>query len=122
MGETVYIVDPLPAERSQILVALASEPVTLECYESAEQFLCHPGTMAPGCVIALVDLEGMGVRGLIKEILRRDLALAVVVIGRSSDLVTAVELVRAGASDFLERPFSDRRLRSAVRRAIGGEA
>jgi len=45
--------------------------------------------------------------------------LAVVVVGRDSELDRAVELVRAGAFDFLEHPFSDRRLRSVVRRAIG---
>ncbi|SDR63845.1 two-component system, NtrC family, nitrogen regulation response regulator NtrX/two-component system, chemotaxis family, CheB/CheR fusion protein [Rhizobiales bacterium GAS113] len=122
MGDTVYIIDPIPAERSQIIDALASEPVIVERYESAEQFLSQASAMTTGCVLVPVDLPGMGVRELIKEILRRDLALAVVVIGRDPDLTTAVELVRAGASDFLERPLSDRRLRSAVRQAIGSEA
>ena len=62
---------------------------------------------------------GIGLRALIDEINRRQLPLAVVVIGRDSELDSAVELVRAGAFDFLEHPFSDRRLRSVMRRAIG---
>jgi FixJ family two-component response regulator len=42
-----------------------------------------------------------------------------VVIGRDAEFAIAVELVRSGAFDFLEHPFSDRRLRSVIRRAIG---
>jgi len=57
-----------------------------------------------------------------EEINRRYLALAVVVIGRDSEFAMAIELVRAGAFDFLEHPFSDRRLRSVIRRAIGAGA
>jgi FixJ family two-component response regulator len=54
-----------------------------------------------------------------EEINRRQLPLAVVVIGRDSEFAMAVELLCAGAFDFLEQPFSDRRLRLVVRRAIG---
>jgi DNA-binding NtrC family response regulator len=62
----------------------------------------------------------MGLRALMDEIRRRHLALAVVVVlGRDSDFSTAVELVRWGAFDVIEYPFSDRRLRLAVRHAIG---
>ena len=122
MPEIVYIIAPTSAERNHIQVALANEPVTIEAYDCAEQFFGQVATMPSGCVLAPVDLSGMGLRGLIREIIRRDLPLAVVVIGRDSDLATAVELIRAGASDFLEHPFSDRRLRLAVRRAIGAEA
>jgi FixJ family two-component response regulator len=119
MVEIVYIIDPSPAERNKILAALASEPVTIEAYDCVDRFLGQLAAMASGCVLASVDLPGIGVRGLIGEVLRRDVALAVVVIGRSSDLTTAVELIRLGAFDFLEIPFSDGRLRSAVRRTIG---
>jgi FixJ family two-component response regulator len=53
------------------------------------------------------------------EIKRQNLALAIVVLGRDLEFAAAVELVRRGAFDFLEHPFSDRTLRSVVRRAIG---
>ena len=61
----------------------------------------------------------MGLRQLMMEINRRNLALAVVVLGRESEFATAVELVRSGAFDFLESPISGSRVRSVVRRAIG---
>ena len=119
MAETIFIVDPLPEERRRIADALANEPVLVECYDSAEQFLDQVAASASGCVLAPLDLPGIGLRALMDEIRHRHLPLAVVVIGRDSEFAIAIELVRAGAFDFLEHPFSDRRLRSVIRRAIG---
>ena len=119
MAETIFIVYPLPDERRRIADALANEPVVVECYDSAEQFLDQVAATASGCVLAPLDLPGIGLRALMDEIRHRRLPLAVVVIGRDSELAIAIELVRAGAFDFLEHPFSDRRLRSVIRNAIG---
>jgi FixJ family two-component response regulator len=122
MAETLFIVNPSPGESSRIVAALADEPVAVEIHESAAQFLAQVAATASGCVVAPIDLPAPGLRVLIDEIRRRHLPLAVVVIGRDSELDSAVDLVRAGAFDFLEHPFSDRRLRSVVRRAIGAPA
>ena len=119
MAETIYIVDPVLPERRRITEALAGEPVLVRDYDNAEQFLHEVGAAASGCIIAPVDLPGMGLRALMGEIKSRSLALAVVVLGRDFEFAAAVELVRFGAFDFLEHPFSDRTLRSVVRRAIG---
>lgn len=118
MAETIYIVNPSPDERHRIAGALAGEPVVLKNYDDAVQFLEHV-TTASGCVLVPVDLPGNGLRALIDEINRRQLPLAVVVIGRDLEFAIAVELVRYGAFDFLEHPISDHRLRLVVRRAIG---
>jgi FixJ family two-component response regulator len=119
MAETIYIVDPLPNERLRIVDALADEPVVVKSYDDAVQFLDEVAATASGCVLAPLDLPGMGLRALMEEINRRQLPLAVVVIGRDSEFAIAIELVRSGAFDFLEHPFSDRRLRAVIRRAIG---
>jgi FixJ family two-component response regulator len=122
MAETLFIVNPLLDERNRIMTALADEDVATEGYESGAEFLDQIAATASGCVVAPIDLPGIGLRALLSEINRRVLPLAVVVIGRDSELDSAVELVRAGAFDFIEHPFSDRRLRSVVRRAIGAHA
>jgi FixJ family two-component response regulator len=119
MAEIIYIVDPLPNERRRIVGALADEPVLVKSYDDAVQFLDEVAATASGCVLAPLDLPGMGLRALMEEINRRNLPLALVVIGRDSELAIAIELVRSGAFDFLENPFSDRRLREVIRRAIG---
>ena len=119
MAETLFIVTPSPHERTRITAALADDALVIETYESITQFFEHVSDTVSGCVVAPIDLPGPGLRAMIDEITRRHLALAVVVIGRDSELASAVELVRAGAFDFLEHPFSDHRLQSVVRRAIG---
>jgi FixJ family two-component response regulator len=119
MSDTVYIIDLTPSEQSRIADALRNEPVTIETYDSADQFLNQVALIPSGCILVPCNLSGMGVRALIIEILDRDLPLPIVVLGRESNLATAVELVRAGATDFLEEPFSDRQLRLAVQRALG---
>ena len=119
MAETLFIVDPSSHARTRIAAALANDALVIEIRESIGQFFEQVSDTASGCVVAPIDLPGPGLRAMIDEITRRRLALAVVVLGRDSELGCAVELVRAGAFDFLEHPFSDRRLRSVVRRAIG---
>jgi FixJ family two-component response regulator len=119
MIETLFILNATPDERARIIGALADEAVAVEVYDTAALFLDRVSSTPSGCVLAPIDLPGIGLRALLEEINRRQLPLAVVVIGRDSEFASAVELVRAGAFDFLEHPFSDRRLRSVVRRAIG---
>ena len=51
MAETIFIVDPLPDERRRIAAALATEPVTVECYDSAAQFLDQVAASASGCLL-----------------------------------------------------------------------
>ncbi len=119
MAETIFIIDPLPEERRRIADALAAEPVVVESYDNATQFLDRVAASASGCVLVPSDLPGIGLHALMDEISNRRLPLAVVVIGRDSEFAIAIELVRSGAFDFLEHPFSDRRLRSVIRRAIG---
>jgi two-component system, LuxR family, response regulator FixJ len=119
MDETVYIIDLIPEELRRISDAVASEPVVVKSYADAVEFLDQVATTASGCVLVPLDLPGMGVRALIDKIKHRHLPLAVVVLGRDSEFTTALDLVRHGAFDFLEHPFSDRQLRLVVRRAIG---
>jgi FixJ family two-component response regulator len=119
MAETVYVVNPLLGERLRIVDALTGEPVVVESFDNAEEFLDRVATTASGCVLVPLDLPGMGLRALMDEIKRRHLPLAVVVLGRDSEFAIAIKLIRDGAFDFLEHPFSDSHLRSVVRHAIG---
>ena len=118
LRDTLYIVAPLPGESSRIAEALSADPLELRACDNAEELLAQLGTGACGCVVAPADLPGMGIRSLIEEIRRRQLCLTVVVLGREDDLRVAVDLVRAGAAEFVEHPLNVRHLRAAVRRAI----
>jgi len=118
LRDTVYIVGALPGESGRIAEALSAEPLELRAFDSAEALLAQLGTGACGCVVAPADLPGMGARSLIEEVRHRQLCLTVVILGREDDLRLAVDLVRAGAAEFVEHPLSVRRLRAAVHRAI----
>lgn len=119
MAETVYIIDPNADRSARFAAALAGEPFCVRSYDSACLFLDQACATASGCVIAGADLPRAGTRALIDEIRRRCLPLVVIVVGQAPDLSVAVDLMRAGAADFLEQPVSDRRLLAAVRQAIG---
>ena len=118
LPDTVYIVAPAPGESGRIVEALSAETIDIRTFESPEELIAALGAKGCGCVVAPVDLPGMGVRRLIDEIRHRQFCLAVVVLGREDDLRAAVDLVRAGAAEFVEHPMTAGRLRSAVRRAI----
>jgi len=118
LPDTVYIVVPAPEESGRIREALSAEGYDLRTFSGAEELVAALGARACGCVVAPVDLPGMGVRRLIEELRRHQFCLAVVVLGREDDLRVAVDLVRAGAAEFVEHPPSPRRLRTAVRRAL----
>ena len=118
MGDTVYIVETAPEERARIAEALSGESVDLQTFATAEQLIEALVLPACGCVLLPVDLPGIGAYGLIAEIRRRQPGLGVVVIGREDDFRVAVNIVRAGATDYIEHPASAYRLRSAIRRAL----
>jgi FixJ family two-component response regulator len=118
LRDIVYIVTPLPEESGRIAEALSGEQLDARTFDSAEALIAQLGAGACGCVVVPVDLPGMGVRSLIDEIRRRQLCLTIVVLGREDDLRIAVDLVRAGAAEFVEHPLNTRRLRAAVHRAI----
>ena len=116
--DSIFIIDQPDDERRRIADVVGSETAQVRTFESAETFLQKVASDAEGCIIAPEDLAGMGIRALINAIRARAVPLPVIVIGRGSDLTTAIELVRAGAVEYLEPPVSDRRLRSVVRKTL----
>jgi FixJ family two-component response regulator len=118
LRDCVYIVAPVPEESARTSEALSAEGLDVRVFDCAEALLSTLAPDARGCVVVSADLPAPGARRLIEEIRHCAPGLAVVVLGREDDLRVAVDLVRAGATEFVEHPPSARRLRAAVRRAI----
>jgi FixJ family two-component response regulator len=118
VSSTIFVVDPSDGVRQCLADAAADKDAEVEAFSSAEDFLLNVAANARGCVIAPSDLAGMGIRELIAAVRARHLLLPVIVLGHNDNLPIAVELMRAGATDYLEPPISNRRLRAVVRRAI----
>jgi FixJ family two-component response regulator len=118
MPATIHFVHPSESERSGFAGAMATEAATVRTFATAELFLRSIAAEDSGCVVVPSDLPGAGTRALIDAVRARHRALRIVVLGKSADLATAVDLVRAGADEYLAPPVSTRRLRSIIRQNL----
>ena len=118
MVSTVYIIHPSSEERRSLAVMVAAEGDGVCTFESSEEFLAAIAPDASGCIVAPSDVPAMGMPALLKALRARGLTLPVVALGRDADVAAAVQMVRAGAAEYLEPPVSGRRLRSAVHQTL----
>ena len=107
-GRVVHVVDDDAAVRRSLALLLRSAGFAVEVHESGDMFLraaAAPGGLRFGCV--LLDLRMPGTDGLAvqREMAARGLGLPVVVVTAHGDVPLAVQAMRAGASDFIEKPY-----------------
>ena len=127
MTETarIFIVDDDAAIRDslQLLLQSAGFAHTVP-YGSAREFLDNAAPRQGDCLLLDVRMPDMDGLELQEELSRRDMRLPVIVMTGHGDVPIAVRAMRAGASDFIEKPFSDELLLDCVRRAreIAAEA
>lgn len=89
-----------------------------DVHESAESALAALSADFPGVLVSDIRMPGMDGMALLREVRHRDPDLPVVLITGHGDISTAVEAMRDGAWDFLEKPFAGERLVEVVRRGI----
>jgi FixJ family two-component response regulator len=118
VANTIYIIHSSGDESRRIAGVIAHEADGVCLFESSDEFLRAVTPDARGCVLASSDLTGSGMCSLIKGIQAHGLQLPVVVLGRDADLAGAVAFMRAGATEYVELPVLDRRLRKVVRQAL----
>jgi len=111
----IYIVDDDDAVRDSLQAFLEAAGYEVRCFASPREFLAVAETIEYGCV--LVDLQMPGMDGLeLKHWLNeRNINLPVVVVTGHGDIATAVEAMRAGAKDFIEKPFTDETILTGIR-------
>jgi FixJ family two-component response regulator len=112
---SVYVVAPDRPERERIVRALAGHVQAVTTFDRGQDFFAHPCAGGHACVV-VVDLELTDMRTL-DFVTSAGRNLPVIVLGHADDVSVAVNMIRAGATDFLDRPVDDRRLRAAVRAA-----
>lgn len=118
-NECIYVVDDDEAARHSLEFLLKSAKFTVETFASASDFLKSLSVLDGACVITDIRMPGMTGIELLKELKKRNSVLPVIVITGHGDVPLAVEAMKSGAADFIEKPFDDEVLLQAVRTAIG---
>jgi two-component system, LuxR family, response regulator FixJ len=114
----VHVVDDDVAVRKSLAFLLASEGLPVRLHESASAFLEEVVGAEAGCVVTDVRMPGIDGIELIRQLKDRGITLPVIVITGHADVPMAVEAMKEGAIDFLEKPFGDDVFLTTVRDAL----
>ena len=114
----VHVIDDDDALRDSLSFLLGAARLEVKTYESAEAFLSALPGVNSGCIITDVRMPNMSGVDLLRKLNELQIALPVIVITGHGDVQLAVEAMKIGAADFIEKPFDDEMLLNAVRAAL----
>jgi FixJ family two-component response regulator len=116
----VYIVDDDTAVRNALKLLFRTAELEVQDFASAAAFLLDADLGSRCCVLLDIRMPGMTGTALHEELLRRGARVPVIFITGHGDIPMAVDAMRKGAFDFIEKPFDDERLLSRVLAALEG--
>jgi FixJ family two-component response regulator len=115
---SVFVVDDDVSVRESLEGLISSEGWQPETFSSAQEFLSHPRALAPGCLVLDVTLPDINGLDLQKRIAADGIDLPIIFITGYGDVPMTVRAMKAGAIEFLIKPFGEEELLSAIRQAI----
>jgi two-component system response regulator FixJ len=115
----VYIVDDDRAVRDSLSLLLSSVGIDNVAFESATEFLAQMSQDRVACLVADIRMPGMSGLELQRELNARRIELPIIFITGHGDVPMAVGAMKAGAMDFLTKPFRDQELLDRVNSALG---
>ena len=114
----VYVVDDDPSMRRSLESLLRSVGHEVRLFASAPEFMQAPRKDAPGCLVLDVRLPGMSGLAFQQELARAGVALPIIFVTGHGDVPMTVRAMKAGAAEFLTKPFDDQILLDAVHAAL----
>ena len=114
----VHVVDDDLAVRQSLSFLLASDGLPVRLHESALAFLDAMTDTSTGCIVTDVRMPGIDGIELLRRLKARGCSLPVIVMTGHADVPMAVEAMKEGAVDFIEKPFDDDMFLAAVRSAL----
>ena len=117
-SQVVFVVDDDASMRDAISRLLNAVGLTVQTFTSAREFLNRRLPDVPGCVVLDVRLPGLSGLDLQREMVERGIHIPVVFITGHGDIPMSVQAMKAGAVEFLTKPFRDQDLLDAVRSGI----
>ena len=114
----VHIVDDDDGVRQSLAFLLSSAGLPVRLYDSATAFLAALASVQGGCLVTDMRMPDMTGLELLRELRARALGLPTIVMTGHGDVPLAVEAMKAGAIDFIEKPFDEQAILDAVRAAL----
>jgi FixJ family two-component response regulator len=114
----VFVIDDDASMRSAISRLLAAVGIDVQTFTSAQEFLGSELVDAPGCLVLDVRLPGLSGLDLQKEMVARGIHYPIVFVTGHGDIPMSVQAMKAGAVEFLTKPFRDQDLLDAITQAI----
>ena len=114
----VHVIDDDNAMRDSLAFLLKAAGVEVQTYESAMAFLDRLPKLQAGCIVTDVRMPGMSGLDLLRRLRELGNSMPVIVITGHGDVPLAVEAMKAGAADFIEKPFDDEVLLASVRASL----
>ncbi|MGC1303880.1 MAG: response regulator FixJ [Caulobacteraceae bacterium] len=117
-ADVVYVVDDDDAVRESIAVLLEISGFAVQSFASGKQVLDRAAELGFGCIVTDVRMPGIDGLELLERLRELDIRFPVIVITGHGDVPLAVRAIRAGAADFIEKPFEEEVLLRSVRMAL----
>jgi FixJ family two-component response regulator len=114
----VFVVDDDAPMRESLKNLLRSVGLWVEAFASAQEFLRSPRPDVPGCLVLDVRLPGLSGLDLQKQMAQGDRDMPIIFITGHGDIPMTVQAMKAGAVEFLTKPFRDQELLDAVQHAL----
>ena len=114
----VHVIDDDDAARNSLAFLFGTAGFRPRTYESAIAFLDELGRAAAGCIISDMRMPGITGLELLQRLRNENIGWPLIVITGQGDVSLAVEAIKAGAADFIEKPFEDDVLLGTVRLAL----
>ena len=114
----VFVVDDDVSVRESLELLIGYQGWQAEIFSSADEFLSRPRPSVPSCLILDLSLPGLSGLDLQKRIARDRTDMPIIFITGHGDIPSTVQAMKAGAIEFLTKPFTDDALLSAIRQAL----
>ena len=118
----VYVIDDDEGARHSLEFLLDVAGIRVRSFPSADAFLKASPPLAGACIVTDVRMPGMSGVELVEELKKRGATVPVIVITGHADVPLAIQAMRAGVADFIEKPFDDEVMLAAIRSALAQQA
>lgn len=119
---TVFVIDDDAAVRKSLRLLVKSVQLAVETFETAQEFLDAYDLNRPGCLVLDLRMPGLSGLELQQRLVSRAVHLPIIFISAHGDLTSAVGAMRAGAVDFLEKPFRGQVLLDRIHQALEADS